>query len=372
LNMVPGGTVTLHGTNTYTGPTTVFPGALIVKKAAGLYNGDTAKWTPTNITVHKAATLRLSVGGPGEFTGAHVGTLLANLTTGVSSNGLMAGSVLYMDTANATDPVVLTGNIADSKGPGGGAFLIKKCGAGTLRLAGNNTYTGQTVLEGGTLSVSSLNSVVKGKASSSLGAPTDVENGEIVIGGGDGEFTLIYTGTGETSDRVMNLAGKTSTVAFDQSGTGLLKLTSTFVISGYGASKTIILTGSTAGTGEIAGNILNPHDRAGKATTAVTKSGTGTWTLSGTNIYTGPTKVTGGVLACSNASSLGGGILDISTGAKLQLNYVGTRQVAALTFNGGSVLPNGTYGSTASPATNKDDTHFSGIGTVTVVTPGVS
>jgi autotransporter-associated beta strand protein len=372
LSMVPGGTVTLHGTNTYTGPTAVFPGTLVVKKAAGLYNGDPAKWTPTNITVHKAATLRLNAGGPGEFTGAQISALLANLTTGVSSNGLMAGSVLYMDTANATDPVVLTGNIADSKGPGGGAFLIKKCGAGTLRLAGNNTYTGQTVLEGGTLSVSSLNSVVKGKASSSLGAPTDVENGEIVIGSGDGEFTLIYTGTGETSDRVMNLAGKTSTVAFDQSGTGLLKLTSTFVISGYGASKTIILTGSTAGTGEIAGNILNPHDRAGKATTAVTKSGTGTWTLSGTNIYTGPTKVTGGVLACSNASSLGGGILDISTGAKLQLNYVGTRQVAALTFNGGSVLPNGTYGSTASPATNKDDTHFSGIGTVTVVTPGVS
>ena len=40
LSMVPGGTVTLQGTNTYTGPTTVFPGTLIVKKAAGLYNGD--------------------------------------------------------------------------------------------------------------------------------------------------------------------------------------------------------------------------------------------------------------------------------------------------------------------------------------------
>jgi autotransporter-associated beta strand protein len=371
LSMVPGGTVTLHGTNTYTGPTSVFPGTLVVKKAAGLYNGDPAKWTPTNITVHKAATLRLNVGGPGEFTGAQISALLANLTTGVSSNGLMAGSVLYMDTVNATDLVVLTGNIADSKGPGGGAFLIKKCGAGTLRLAGNNTFTGQTILEGGTLSVSSLNSVVKGKASSSLGAPTDVEHGEIVMGSGDGEFTLIYTGTGETSDRVMNLAGKNSTVTFDQSGTGLLKLTSTFVLSGYGASKTIVLKGDAAGTGEIAGNIVNPYDRAGKATTAITKLGAGTWTLSGANTYTGPTKVKGGVLACSNASSLGGGSLDIGTGAKLRLNYVGTRQVTALILDGGSVLPNGTYGSTASPATNKDDTHFSGIGTVTVVAPGV-
>ena len=102
LNMVPGGTVTLHGTNTYTGPTTVFPGTLIVKKAAGLYNGDAAKWTPANITIHKAATLRLNVGGPGEFTGEHVGTLLGNLTRSVNDNGLMGGSFLSLDTANAT------------------------------------------------------------------------------------------------------------------------------------------------------------------------------------------------------------------------------------------------------------------------------
>ena len=186
----------------------------------------------------------------------------------------MAGSVFCLDTANANEPVTVSADIADSKGPGGGAFVLKKCGAGTLQLSGKNTYTGQTILEGGTLSVASLNSVVKGKRSSSLGAPTNMENGEIVFGSGDGDCTLIYTGTGETSDRVMNLAGKNSTVTFDQSGTGLLKLTSTFVISGYGASKTIVLKGDTAGTGEIAGNIANPYDRAGKATTAVTKSGT--------------------------------------------------------------------------------------------------
>ena len=60
------------------------------------------------------------------------------------------------------------------------------------------------------------------------------------------------------------------------------------LISGYGANKTIVLKGDTAGTGEIAGNIANPHDRAGKATTIVTKSGTGTWTLSGANTYSGP------------------------------------------------------------------------------------
>ena len=69
-----------------------------------------------------------------------------------------------------------------------------------MQLSGNNTYTGQTILESGTLSVSSLNSFTKGmrKASSSLGVPTDIEAGEIVIGeeGKDGDCALIYTGTG--------------------------------------------------------------------------------------------------------------------------------------------------------------------------------
>ncbi|MEI7901315.1 MAG: Ig-like domain-containing protein, partial [bacterium] len=53
-------------------------------------------------------------------------------------------------------------------------------------------------------------------------------------------------------------------------------------------------------------------------------------------------------------------------GAKLQLNYVGTRQVAALTFNAGSAQANGTYGSSSSPATFKNDSYFGGSGTVTV------
>jgi autotransporter-associated beta strand protein len=64
----------------------------------------------------------------------------------------MAGAVLCLDTSNAKEPVTVAANIPDSKGPGGGAFLIKKFGAGTLQLSGKNTYTGQTLLESGALS----------------------------------------------------------------------------------------------------------------------------------------------------------------------------------------------------------------------------
>ena len=66
----------------------------------------------------------------------------------------------------------------------------------------------------------------------------------------------------------------------------------------------------------------------------------------------------------------GSGPLAISSGAKVNLNFTGTRQITSLSL-GGTAQANGTYGSTASPAANKNDTWFSGTGTVTV-TPATS
>jgi len=349
FGLVNSGQVTLSGTNTYTGATIVKRGTLRILKAASLYNGDNTQWTPAKITVAPTATLRLCVGGPGEFTGEQTAAFLKNLTTAINDNGLMERAVICLDTTNAKEPVTVSADISNSKGPGGGAFLFKKCGAGVMQITGKNSYTGQTILEGGTLSVSSLNSYVKGKPSSNLGTPTDIETGEIVIGYGDGECALIYTGTGETTDRVMNLAGKNSTVTFNQSGTGLLKLTSTFVLSGHSANKIIALTGDTAGTGELAGNLANPYDRSGKATTAVTKSGSGTWTLSGTNSYTGPTTVTAGTLALTTDRSLGEKAeVTVSSGATLALNFKGEMRIGKLTIDG-KPQPAGNFSAASSP-----------------------
>ena len=347
------GTVYLWGVNTYTGPTTVRMAKLFVKKAASLYNADTAQWTPAKISVHPGAALVLSAGGAGEFSGDQVGTLLRNLTAAVNNNGLMAGSTLCLDTANAKETVTVSSNISDSKGPGGGAFVIKKCGAGTLLMSGKNTYTGQTILESGALSISSFNSFTQGKsrANSSLGSPTDIESGEIVVGeeGKEGGGALIYTGTGETTDRVMNLAGKKSTVIFDQAGTGLLKLSSPFVMSGYGENKTIVLTGSSAGTGELAFNIDNVYDRKGKAVTAITKTGTGTWTLSGNNTYTGPTTVKQGTLVLPNIHSLGDKTeVSLMEGGMLDLPFQGEMRIGKL-FLDGKVQAPGTYNAKSAP-----------------------
>ena len=364
--------VTLSGTNTYGGPTRINAGIVKVAKPASLYNASEASWTAANLTVAGGATLQLAVGGASEFTSAQIGTLLANLAA-VNNNGLQAGAFVALDTFSApSQTTTIAANIIDSSGPGGGSVGLKKPSAGAVLLSGANTYSGKTSIGVGNLSVATINSVVTNaglgtvhSASSSLGAPTTVADGTIDFGTSTSPAPtiLIYTGTGETTDRVMNFVGQAATTTFDQSGTGLLKFTSPFTITGTGYNKTIALKGSTAGTGEIAGAISDPA--VGK-TTALTKSGTGTWTLSAVNRYTGATTVSAGTLACANKLALGQGTLAIASGgARLGLNYAGTRQVAALTL-GGVAQADGSYGSTASPATNKNNSYFSGTGTVTV------
>ncbi|QOV89584.1 polysaccharide deacetylase family protein [Humisphaera borealis] len=333
------GTIKLFGRNSYMGVTRVEMGLLEVM--GSLYNNEPARWTPANITVNGAAgELRLHVGGPGAFTAEQAGTMLRNLTTSVNQNGLLAGATFGVHTTGASNAQELSVNIEDSKGPGGGSIHLKKCGAGTLKLSGTNTYSGQTILTGGTLSVESLNSVTKGMASSSLGAPKTPSDGEIMMSGG---CTLAYTGKGETTDRTLNFPGERDTITLDQSGTGLWKLTSPFVISGYAHSKTVVLTGSSSGSGELAGNLDNPYDRKGKATTAVTKSGTGTWTLSGNNTFTGLTTVEKGTLCLTNVHSLGEGTeVSVSEGGMLDLKFEGQMRIGKLSVNG-KLQPPGTY-----------------------------
>ncbi len=79
--------------------------------------------------------------------------------------------------------------------------------------------------------------------------------------------------------------------------------------------ETLTLGGSSGGTisGVIGNGTLG-------GTVALTKSGAGTWTLSGANTYTGTTAVTAGTLKIGNASALGGSRVNLTAGATLDLN----------------------------------------------------
>ena len=357
-NYMGHGTLVLAGVNHYAGTTEVRLGTLVLARAMSLYGGDTTRWTAANLCVRKTATLALKCGGPDEFSDQQVNLLTTRLTDGSGSTGLRGGATLCLDTGNAKTPVVLKTALADAKGPDGGGFDLRKSGDGILVLAGKNTFSGSTHIERGMLSVCSLNRVGQGKsASSSLGAPATADAAEILLGEGDGTVPrgdaacgLIYTGSGETTDRALNFAGRNATVTFEQAGTGALKLAGPVVISGYGGGKHIMLTGGGGGTGELAGDLTDPRDRAGKAKTALTKAGSGTWTLSGTNTHSGPTTVQQGLLRIAGAKSLGHEAdVRIASGAKLELAYTGETTVATLTLDG-RLQPAGRYSAANCPA----------------------
>lgn len=354
--------VPLNGAvNDYAGPTVISGGGLTIKSS--LYGNDTAKWIPDNITVNSGAALVMNVGGAGEFSIGQAGLMFSQLGGVVNNNGLRAGSVFGVDLRTAGGSFTISDDLIDSSGPGGGAVGFRivgngTVGAATVELTGNNTYSGLTVVDrNGTIKVSSLNSVDIANldpglplATSSLGRPTTVANGTIQLGsnvsfqGG----SLTYTGTGETTDRVLNLGGANGTTyRLDQSGTGLLKFTSPFTITDNRGVKTIELQGSTAGAGEISSSILN-GDAANP--NRLTKAGTGTWTLSGANLFVGITTVNGGALVLANANALNGGI-----GA--------TGGLGALTFNGGVIgLAAGNFSRPLAAANTVGAATFTGAG----------
>jgi fibronectin-binding autotransporter adhesin len=207
---------------------------------------------------------------------------------------------------------------------GSGELIISN---NIVTLTGSSSYTGPTkVIGGGTVIVSSINSVVGGTASSGLGAPTTVENGTISLGSENLTGALRYSGTGETTDRVIDLAGTTGATAIYQNGSGLLKFTSDLTTTGIG-NKTITLRGT--GDGEFAGVIGSTGANTGVLT--LSKTDNGIWTLSGANTYTGSTTVSAGTLRLAGAGKISGGNLTMSntptTASQLDLN--GTSQTVA-------------------------------------------
>ena len=341
------GALTFSQDNSYLGGTVISAGTLY------LYANLNSPFGTGPVTLNGGATLALNRNVLANQMLLNGGTITNSntFTSGLTGLITLAGT----PTLNMSGAFVLPGTLS---GPGG----LNKAGPNTIPISGANSFTGPVSVQAGVVQVASLNRVSGGTATSALGAPITAVAGTLSLGGSTTTGTLKYTGPGEMTDRMINLAGTTGGATLDQSGlSGIVTFSSNVMVTGEGA-KTLTLQGSTAGRGVMSGAITNSSNGA----TGLTKAGTGTWTLTGNSRYSGMTQVAAGSLICTTAASLGTGGLDITTGAKLDLNYVGTRQVAALTYDSGVSLPNGTYGSSSSSATFQNDSYFIGTGTVTV------
>lgn len=290
LSKIGAAELVLTGTNTYSGGTTLQGGILRVGNSdSALGNGI--------LTVARNATLATASGG-----GAR--NLLNNVV-------LSAGATASVDSGYAT--LTLGGLIS-----GSGSLATASSGMTVVNNDGN-TFTGSTTIgANNTLSFTSIKNVAD-VTGSALGNPTTAALGTIGI---NNSGRLLYTGTGSTTDRVISFTGTTAsaTPTIDHSGTGVLRFNSAPTSAGA-AIKILTLQGSTAGVGVIAGIISN---NTATNTTAVTKTGTGTWSLEGTNTYTGGTTVNGGVLELAgNTANTAGKIRGTAT-----VNLGGTLRIS--------------------------------------------
>jgi autotransporter-associated beta strand protein len=215
----------------------------------------------------------------------------------------------------------ISGPISGAAGVG----LIKS-GAGTNTLSGVNSFSGDISVNAGTLSV---NTISNSGLACAIGAGSVIKLGATTVAG-----TLVYTGTGDRTDRTVDLAGTTGYATINNNGTGALVFTGLITASGVGA-KQFVLGGTNASiTNEIQGNI--PDSNPGVSKTSLTKNGSGTWTLSGSNTFSSTTAISDGILrlgskfAIPGAIGINKGTLDLN-GKTNALSGTGTLALGAAT-----------------------------------------
>jgi autotransporter-associated beta strand protein len=215
----------------------------------------------------------VTAGGGGLGGGGGAGTDGQALGSGLFLQG--NGGVTFAPHANET--VTISDDIADQTGSGGtgqnaGTYVLVKQGAGTLVLAGTNTYSGGTKVSVGTLSISS---------DANLG-----NGGTVALAAGT---TLDFTASG-TYSHAITVAGDP---AFD-----------------VGSGLTVTQTGAIADATNLGTTIPG----------TVEKTGAGTLVLNVANSYSGGTVIAGGTVQLGDDSALGTGGVDMTaSGTTLDL-----------------------------------------------------
>ncbi|ECG8301405.1 AIDA autotransporter-like protein ShdA, partial [Salmonella enterica subsp. enterica serovar Senftenberg] len=160
-------TLTLSGTNTYRGGTTISGGTLVASNVNALGSGDvtdnatlemnTGGDFTNNIggtgSVVKSGDKTLTLSGTNSYTGGTTisgGTLVANNVEALGTGDVTNNATLELNTGGDFDNVI------------SGSGQVVKSGDEMLTLSGNNTYRGATTISGGTLIATHVNALGTG------------------------------------------------------------------------------------------------------------------------------------------------------------------------------------------------------------------
>ncbi|MFS8763002.1 autotransporter outer membrane beta-barrel domain-containing protein [Salmonella enterica] len=303
-------TLTLSGANSYTGGTTISGGTLVASNVEALGSGDVTD--NATLELNTGGDFDNNIGGTGSVVKSGDETLTlsgANSYTGgttISGGTLVATSVDALGSGDVTDNAVLelnTGGDFDNAISGSGQVV--KSGDEMLTLSGNNSYTGGTLISGGTLVASNVEA---------LGSGNVTDNATLELNTG-GTFDNVISGSGQvvkSGDDALTLSGNNSYTGGTLISDGTLVASNVEALGSGDVTDNATLELNTGGT----------FDNAISGSGQVVKSGDETLTLSGTNTYTGGTTISGGTLVATNVEALGSG--DVTDNAVLELNTGGT------------------------------------------------
>ncbi|EDF9815238.1 autotransporter outer membrane beta-barrel domain-containing protein, partial [Salmonella enterica subsp. enterica serovar Tennessee] len=310
-------TLTLSGSNTYTGGTLISGGTLVASNVEALGTGDVTDNAVLELNtggdfdnaisgsgqVVKSGDETLTLSGTNTYTGGTTisgGTLVASNVDALGSGDVTNDAVLELNTSGD-----FTNNIS-------GSGQVVKSGDKTLTLSGANSYTGGTTISGGTLVASNVEALGSG----------DVTNDAVLELNTSGDFDNAISGSGKvekSGDDALTLSGANTYTGGTTISGGTLVASNVEALGSGDVTDNATLELNTGGD----------FDNAISGSGQVVKSGGDTLTLSGNNSYTGGTLISDGTLVASNVEALGSGNID--NYASLQLNASGQFVTANLT-----------------------------------------
>jgi autotransporter-associated beta strand protein len=288
------GSIQLGGTNTFSGPSYI-DGGTVILTSPNAWNGQSQ--------LNFGPNGSLSLGGTFDLNGNSITVAGLNTTlVGVSAilqNASSQNAVLTVS-SSVNAAFNFSGTLQD--GAGGGTLSLIQAGTDPLTLSGANTYTGGTAVQKGTLILATGGSL---SSSTNLTLGSGTTSGIFQLGD---VYNIVNYQQGAVSGAV-----NTTVASLSTSGTG----TANQVVGGY--SSVSILTVSNSGTdtysGQLGGSATNQNNLA------LIKTGSGPLTLSGANTYNGGTTINSGTLVAGNGSAFGtgnvilnGGILSTDAG----------------------------------------------------------